>query len=81
VKFFFDNNLAPRIAKALNILVSPEHQVIHLKDLFPADTDDVVWMEKLAKEKDLIIITGDLRIGKNPQEMKLGGRLDIRSSS
>jgi hypothetical protein len=70
VKFFFDNNLAPKIAKALNILVSPEHQVIHLKDQFPADTEDIVWMEKLAQEKGLIIITGDVRIGKNPQELK-----------
>jgi hypothetical protein len=70
VKFFFDNNLAPKIAKGLNGFVSPDHEVIHLKDQFSADTRDIDWMKALAGEKDLIIITGDVRIGKNPQEVR-----------
>jgi hypothetical protein len=70
VKFFFDNNLAPRIAKGLNGFVSPDHQVIHLKDRFAANTDDVDWMNQLAEEEDLIIVTADVRIGKNPQEIE-----------
>lgn len=70
MKFFFDNNLAPKIAKGLNGFVSPDHEVIHLKDKFAANTNDVEWMTKLAHEKDLIIVTGDLRIGKNPQEVE-----------
>jgi hypothetical protein len=70
VKFFFDNNLAPKIAKGLNGFVSPDHKVIHLKEQFPGSTDDVDWMRKLAQEEDLIIITADVRIGKNPQEIE-----------
>jgi hypothetical protein len=70
VKFFFDNNLAPKIAKGLNGFVSPDHKVIHLKEQFPANTDDVDWMRKLAQEEDLIIVTADVRIGKNPQEIE-----------
>jgi hypothetical protein len=70
VKFFFDNNLAPKIAKGLNGFVFPDHQVIHLKEEFPAKTDDVVWMKQLANEEDLIIVTADIRIGKNPQEVE-----------
>jgi hypothetical protein len=70
VKFFFDNNLAPKIAKGLNGFASPDHQVIHLKDKFSANTDDVDWMNQLAEEEDLIIVTADVRIGKNPQEIE-----------
>lgn len=70
MKFFFDNNLAPKIAKGLNGFVSPDHKVIHLKEQFPANTDDVDWMRKLAQEEDLIIVTADVRIGKNPQEIE-----------
>ncbi|HEY1788283.1 MAG TPA: hypothetical protein VGJ73_09020 [Verrucomicrobiae bacterium] len=69
MKFFFDNNLAPKIAKGLNGFVFPEHEVIHLKDKFPANTPDVDWMKALAGERDLMIVTGDVRIGKNPQEV------------
>ena len=70
MKFFFDNNLAPKIAKGLNGFVFPDHQVIHLKEKFPASTGDVEWMNKLAQESDLIIVTADVRIGRNPQEVE-----------
>jgi len=70
VKFFFDNNLAPKIAKGLNGFVAPDHQVIHLKERFPGNTDDVDWMGKIAQEEDLFIVTADVRIGKNPQEIQ-----------
>lgn len=69
MKFFFDNNLAAKIAKGLNGFVSPEHQVIHLKDQFAANTDDAVWMAQLAQQEDWVIITADIRIGKNPHEI------------
>ena len=69
MKFFFDNNLASKIARGLNGFVSPEHQVVHLKDRFPANTDDVDWMKALAKEEGWIIITADIQIGKNPHEI------------
>jgi hypothetical protein len=45
LKFFFDNNLAAKIAKGLNGFVSPDHQVVHLKEQFAANTDDAVWMD------------------------------------
>ena len=70
MKFFFDNNLAPRIAKGLNGFVAPEHEVIHLRDRFPANTTDLDWMRQLAQEPDLIIVTADVRIGRNPQEVE-----------
>ena len=44
VRFFFDNNLPPRLARSLHVLVAPEHEVIHLKEKFAANTTDEVWM-------------------------------------
>jgi PIN like domain len=70
VRFFFDNNLPPKLAKSLNILVAPEHEVIHLKEKFPPNTPDEVWMTRLAGELDWVIISGDVRIGKNPREVE-----------
>lgn len=69
MKFFFDNNLAAKIAKGLNGFVEPEHQVVHLRTHFPANTDDAVWMSQLAREEGWVIITADIRIGKNPHEI------------
>jgi hypothetical protein len=70
LRFFFDNNLALKLAKGLNIFASPAHTVVHLKDKFPANTEDAQWMKELAAEEDWIVVTADVRIGKNPHEVK-----------
>ncbi|MBA3607223.1 MAG: hypothetical protein H0W43_01715 [Chthoniobacterales bacterium] len=70
MRFFFDNNLAPKLARSLHVLVEPEHEVIHLKEKFPGNTPDEVWMTGLAGELDWVIISGDVRIGKNPHEIE-----------
>ena len=51
-------------------MAEPEHHVIHLKDRFPGNTEDVVWMRALANEPDLVIVTADVRIRRNPHEVK-----------
>ncbi|HUI08532.1 MAG TPA: hypothetical protein VL486_16140 [Verrucomicrobiae bacterium] len=70
MKFFFDNNLAPKLAHGLSQMAGPEHRVVHLKDRFPGNVEDVVWMRALAKEADLVIVTADIRISRNPYEVK-----------
>ena len=70
VRFFFDNNLPPKLARSLHVLVAPEHEVIHLKEKFPQNASDEAWMNGLAKELDWIIISGDNRITKNPHEVQ-----------
>jgi PIN domain-containing protein len=70
VKFFFDNNLPPKLAKSLHLLVEPDHEVVHLKDRFPANASDEEWITALATEQPWVIISGDLRIRKNPYVMK-----------
>jgi hypothetical protein len=70
LRFFFDNNLPPKLAKSLDLLVQPEHQVFHLKDRFPPNSPDELWIMALAREKHWVIISGDLRIRKNPHVMQ-----------
>jgi hypothetical protein len=70
VRFFFDNNLSTKLAKSVHVLVAPEHQVVHLKDRFAANTPDETWMSALARETDWVIVSADLRIRKNPHEVE-----------
>jgi len=51
-------------------MVEPTHNVLHLKDKFPGNTEDVIWMHELAKETDLVIVTADIHISRNPHEVR-----------
>jgi hypothetical protein len=70
VRFFFDNNLAIRLAHGLDQMVAPQHRVVHLRDEFLPNVEDAVWMKALAKEQDLVIVTADVAISRNPHEVK-----------
>ena len=70
MRFFFDANLSIKLAKSLHVLVEPKHEVVHLRDRFAANTPDETWMSALAREPGWIIISGDLRIRKNPHEVQ-----------
>ena len=60
MNFLFDNNLSPALAKALNELsVAEPHEVIHLRDRFPPNTPDHVWIEELGKEGGWSIVSQD----------------------
>jgi len=49
---------------------APKHQFVHLKDKFPPDVEDAEWMSALGKEADWVIVTADVRIGRNPYEVQ-----------
>ena len=68
MRFFLDNCLAIRHARALNEMVKPDHSFVHLQDKFPADTKDEDWIRRLGQEGDWIVISGDYRIGKSAHE-------------
>jgi len=73
VRFFFDENIPPRFAAALNALgeggkLWPE--IVHQRHRFPGGTDDVDWIPALAAEADWIIISGDAEISRHMLERK-----------
>ena len=65
-----DNNVSPRIARALNALFTPEHQVIALRDRFAAETSDTEWISALSGAGRWVVISGDRRITKNKAEYR-----------
>ncbi len=66
MKFFFDNNLSEHLAKGLSEF---GEDVMHLKDQFEENEEDVVWLEYLGKNR-ITLITKDERIRKNPLELQ-----------
>ena len=70
MKFFVDNCLAPRMARAFNEIGKPDQSFVHLREhpgLKPTSTD-IEWIKLLAKEGDWIILTKDKNIMKKPVE-------------
>ncbi len=68
MKLFFDNNLPPTLAKALDALITPHHAV-HLRDKFPTDTLDIAWIDILKQEGNWVIISQD-QFKENTSERK-----------
>ena len=63
-----DNNLSPKIARALNELFYPEHEVVALRDKFSANTSDEEWISELSASGRWVVISGDRRITRNNAE-------------
>lgn len=62
MKFIFDNNLPPSLARGVAAFSEFEpdiSQIVALRVKFPADTIDEVWMKQLQSEGDWIVISGD----------------------
>lgn len=70
MRFFVDNNIALKLARGFNEFLKGEHEVVHLRGRFAPDTPDVKWMRDLASEPGWVIISADVRIGKNPHEIE-----------
>jgi len=68
LKVLFDNNLPPRIARAINAIVEPEDTVIALREKFSPDATDVEWITALGQEGGWVVVSGDRRISKNRAE-------------
>jgi hypothetical protein len=72
LRFFFDNQLSPRLAASLGALAGFDGDVVtHLREKFPQNTKDVDWIPKLAEERDWIIICGDLDIVRTRVEQQV----------
>ena len=68
MRFFFDNNLSPYLARAINELGKPDGtDVVPLADKFPRNTADFEWIAALGAEGDWSIVSHD-RFTKNDLE-------------
>ena len=67
MRFFFDSCISENLAKAFTILEN-KNKIQHLHWLFPRDTPDTEWIAHLAREGDWVIVSGDMRITRNPEE-------------
>jgi predicted nuclease of predicted toxin-antitoxin system len=68
VNILFDHNLSPRLARALDALLSDNHTIVALRDKFPTDISDIDFISALSREGNWIIISGDYRITRNKAE-------------
>ncbi|GIU99468.1 MAG: hypothetical protein KatS3mg014_1084 [Actinomycetota bacterium] len=64
--FFFDNNLSPRLVEGLRAF---GEDAMHLRDEFPADTDDTVWLPEIGR-RGWYLVTHDKKIRKKPAEIR-----------
>lgn len=70
MKFLIDNNLAPPLARSLNELSRPAHEVVHVRAKFRHDTPDVEWLAALGNEGGWAVITQDIRLRRNKHELE-----------
>jgi hypothetical protein len=68
VKFFLDNYLSPRHARALQSLVEQNHEVVHFRNKFPGNTPDEEWVKALVSESNWVMVSGDIRVTNNPAQ-------------
>jgi hypothetical protein len=65
LKFVFDENFAPNLARALALLDN-EHEVASVVDKYGRGLDDIDWIPRLADEdENWVILTIDKRISRN----------------
>lgn len=73
MKFLFDNNLPPSLARGIAELSKFEpavDKVVSLRDKFPANTPDTVWLEALMREGGWIVVSID-RFKKSSAEREM----------
>lgn len=72
MRYFFDNMLSCEKARFINHLITQDgHEVVHLRDKFSQDIQDIDWIKHLAEEGNWIVISGDNKISRNPVEREI----------
>ena len=64
MKFFLDNMISPKFARALREVGK---DVMALRERFPKDTSDEKWLTEISRES-AVVITVDRRIRTRPHE-------------
>lgn len=69
MRLLFDNNLSPKVARAIHqLIVSDGDAAVPLRDKFDPSIEDVDWIAALAEEGGWSVVSGDHRITKNRVE-------------
>lgn len=69
MRFFFDNCISGNITEAVKILARiQDYEIAHLREKFPEDTQDVLWIRALAEEGRWVIVSGDPKISRDKAE-------------
>jgi hypothetical protein len=68
--FFLDNNLSPILAEGLRAF---GEDVRHLREVFPPDTPDEVWLPEIG-QRGWYLVTHDKRIPRKALEMARSSR-------
>ncbi len=71
MRFFFDNCISPRLTAAMKQLCLGRHEIEHLTDRFPDDTDDIEWIPVLAADSGIILISADPNIANGKKEREV----------
>jgi hypothetical protein len=77
VKLLFDNNISPRVPRAINELLASGSQAVPLRARFAANTSDIDWIEAIGAEGGWSVVSGDLRITKNRAERAAWMQTDL----
>jgi hypothetical protein len=69
LKLLFDNNISPKVARAIHELIKDSgSSAIPLRDKFPPDITDIAWIMRLGEEGGWSIVSGDRAITRNRAE-------------
>jgi len=68
VKIFFDHNMSPKLARALQELFRDRHEIVALRDKFDPSIKDIEWITDLSRDGNWIVISADRRITRNKAE-------------
>lgn len=77
MKLLFDNNISPRVPRAINELLASGSQAVPLRARFAANTSDIDWIEAIGAEGGWSVVSGDLRITKNRAERAAWMQTDL----
>lgn len=78
MKLLLDHNLSFRIAHSLHAIVSADgHEVAALREKFDPATTDEEWISALGIEGGWAVLSGDVRITRNPAERAAWRRTDL----
>ena len=72
MRFFIDNCISPRYARALRELAEiQKYEIVHLSEKFErSDVKDVDWLRTLGEEGNWVIVSGDPRISKSKADRR-----------